>query len=339
MCSIREIHDLQLIYRYAKKMKLKSCVSLCNGMCDIIKHYNDRGDVNMTKEEKKVEQEVKRCFVMMPFSTPEGYEKDHFIKIYDQIIKPAVTDAGFEPVRVDENNLSTSIVSKIFDGLINCEMAICDLSSRNPNVLYELGIRQAYNKPVVLIKDEKTDFIFDVSGITTIEYQSMRLYEHVMYAKKNIKDAIIENSKSSNKMVDIIRATSAIVTNSNEMTNEDKNTIMIKSLSSEIKELKRILLNNLHYRSQKLELLNNESDKYYNRFKKELNYIFEGIYHERSFDFAKYDMYMLKLESLRNRLFNSSNLDKNMLIEIEKDINSIISILDKKIEFVKEERL
>lgn len=47
-------------------------------------------------------------------------------------------------------------------------MAICDLSSRNPNVMYELGIRQAYGKKVVLIQDDATDKIFDVAGINTV---------------------------------------------------------------------------------------------------------------------------------------------------------------------------
>ena len=35
---------------------------------------------------KETKQKNNRCFVMMPFSTPEGYEKDHFIKVYEQII-------------------------------------------------------------------------------------------------------------------------------------------------------------------------------------------------------------------------------------------------------------
>jgi len=93
----------------------------------------------MTKEEKKNEQGNKRCFVMMPFSTPEGYEEGHFIKIYEQIIKPAIEKADLIPERVDQNILSTDIVTKIFKGLTESEMAICDLSSKNPNVLYELG--------------------------------------------------------------------------------------------------------------------------------------------------------------------------------------------------------
>lgn len=146
-----------------------------------------------------------RCFVIMPFSTPSGYEPDHFTKIYEQIIKPSIKQAGLEAERVDENLLSTDIVAKIFKGLTECDMAICDLSSRNPNVLYELGIRQAYNKPVLLIKDEKTDQIFDVGGLTTIPYNSHRLYENVTEAINTISDALKEHMRNKEGVIDIIK--------------------------------------------------------------------------------------------------------------------------------------
>lgn len=156
--------------------------------------------LKMEKNENK-----KNCFVMMPFSTPQGYEEGHFQKIYDQIIMPAVKDAGFEPVRVDKNILSTDIVTKIFQGLTECDMAICDLSSRNPNVLYELGIRQAYNKPVLLIKDEKTEHIFDVGGLTTLPYNSNRLYENVVDAVDRISKALKEHDANSENVINIIK--------------------------------------------------------------------------------------------------------------------------------------
>ena len=96
-----------------------------------------------TKEAKE------RCFVIMPISDQGDYPAGHFTKVYEQIIKPAVEETGYEPYRVDENNICDSIINKIFNAIQDCPMAICDLSNRNPNVLYELGLRQAYDKPVV----------------------------------------------------------------------------------------------------------------------------------------------------------------------------------------------
>ncbi len=190
-----------------------------------------------------------RCFVIMPFSTPEGYEKDHFTKIYEQIIKPAVEKAKLTPERVDENLLSTDIVAKIFKGLTECDMAICDLSSRNPNVLYELGIRQAYNKPVLLIKDEKTEKIFDVGGLTTIPYESNRLYENVTDAVDIISDALKEHIKDRNGVIDIIRGrlgedfVSSEIPTSKEMDQNEKVFSLLTSLVDDIDLIKKQINN------------------------------------------------------------------------------------------------
>lgn len=52
---------------------------------------------------------TEECFVIMPFTTPDGYESDHFKKIYDQLFEPAIKKAGFEPHRVDEDCVSNTI--------------------------------------------------------------------------------------------------------------------------------------------------------------------------------------------------------------------------------------
>lgn len=100
------------------------------------------------------ENKTKTCFVIMPISDQPKYPTGHFDKIYEQIIVPAVKEAEFEPIRADSNQICDSIMQKILKNLIECDMAICDLSSRNPNVMYELGIRQAYGKKVVLVQDD-----------------------------------------------------------------------------------------------------------------------------------------------------------------------------------------
>lgn len=187
----------------------------------------------------------KNCFVMMPFSTPQGYEEGHFQRIYDQIIMPAVKEAGFEPVRVDKNILSTDIVTKIFQGLTECDMAICDLSSKNPNVLYELGIRQAYNKPVLLIKDEKTEHIFDVGGLTTLQYNSNRLYENVVEARENICRALKEHVNNSENVINIIRGRlggnfqASEIPTSEGMDNDDRILSLLKSLIDDVDSMKQ----------------------------------------------------------------------------------------------------
>src|SRR5690606_20324262 len=113
---------------------------------------------------------MKQCFIIMPISDQPGYDVGHFKRVYEHIIKPACAEAGFHPVRADDVHKTNHIALDIVKKVVESDMAICDLSGKNPNVLYELGIRQAFNKPVTIIKDSKTERIFDIQGFRDVEY-------------------------------------------------------------------------------------------------------------------------------------------------------------------------
>lgn len=190
------------------------------------------------KKSNEFQEEQERCFVIMPISDQGDYPKGHFTKVYNQIFKPAIIAAGYEPFRVDEDKISNPIINKIFDAVQNCPMALCDLSNRNPNVLYELGLRQAYDKPVVLVQDEKTPRIFDVSGINTVQYSSERLFENVMEAREKITDALISTRDGKvNSIVKIVQAESASM-KTVEVSQEDRMEVMLSGIMSEIKEIR-----------------------------------------------------------------------------------------------------
>ncbi|MBK8635274.1 MAG: hypothetical protein IPN72_17600 [Saprospiraceae bacterium] len=85
----------------------------------------------------------KQCFIIMPIGNKEGYKDLVILKEYTHLIKPAVIKAGFDPLRADDIKTTNHIVLDIIRKIIDSDMALCDLSSQNPNVLYELGIRQS----------------------------------------------------------------------------------------------------------------------------------------------------------------------------------------------------
>lgn len=187
---------------------------------------------------EKKEEKKEKCFVIMPISDQGDYPSGHFTKVYEQIIKPAVEDTGYEAYRVDENNICDSIINKIFSAIQECPMAICDLSNRNPNVLYELGLRQAYDKPVVLIQDDKTQKIFDVSGISTVFYKSTRVYEDVMEARENIKKAILSTKEGKiSTLAKVIKVGTADFSKV-EVSQDDMTNVMLERIFNEIRELK-----------------------------------------------------------------------------------------------------
>jgi hypothetical protein len=135
----------------------------------------------------------KDCFVMMPISDIDGYIPGHFNLVFEHLIVPACREAGFEPIRADQIKQTNHIVIDIIKRIIESDIAVCDISAKNPNVLYELGFRQAFNKPVVLIKDERTESIFDIHGFRYVEYNS---------------DLRIDNAKTSiEKLAECIRET------------------------------------------------------------------------------------------------------------------------------------
>jgi hypothetical protein len=125
----------------------------------------------------KKEQE---CFVIMPISDHKDYEKGHFKRVYEDVIIPACEKANFKAVRADDVEETDMIHLSILKKLIEAPMAICDLSTRNPNVLFELGLRQAFDKPVVLIQEKGTERIFDVSILRAYDYCKELKYKDVL---------------------------------------------------------------------------------------------------------------------------------------------------------------
>lgn len=132
----------------------------------------------------------KTCFVIMPISDNVNYPNGHFNRVYEFIIKPACEIAGFIPIRADEVLTTNYIALDIIKRIIESDMSICDLSSQNPNVMYELGIRQAFNKPVTFIKDNLTKRIFDIQGFRDLEYDITLRIDNVNKIKEQLAETL-----------------------------------------------------------------------------------------------------------------------------------------------------
>jgi hypothetical protein len=148
-------------------------------------------------------KENKDCFVIMPISDSDGYDKGHFSRVYEDIIKPAVANTEFSVTRADEVKETNFIHLDILKQLIDAPIAICDLSSRNPNVLFELGIRQAFDKPVVLIQEEGTPKIFDIGPLRYLEYSKNMKYHDVLKTQTELTESINATKEAEGKQGNI----------------------------------------------------------------------------------------------------------------------------------------
>jgi MAP3K TRAFs-binding domain len=114
------------------------------------------------------------CFVAMPFGTkPEtaGGTVD-FDAVYRELIAPAISAAGLEPLRADEEMSGGIIHKPMFERLILCEYAVADLTSANANVFYELGVRHALRPfTTVLLFAYGGRLAFDVAPLRAVPYQ------------------------------------------------------------------------------------------------------------------------------------------------------------------------
>jgi hypothetical protein len=114
------------------------------------------------------------CFVLMPFGSkddPAG-GKVHFDAVYDEIIRPAVEDAGMKCVRADEERVGGIIHKPMYERLLLCDYAVADLSIANANVFYELGIRHATRpRSTVLVFHEGLRLPFDVAPLRGMPYR------------------------------------------------------------------------------------------------------------------------------------------------------------------------
>lgn len=108
-------------------------------------------------------EQIQSCFVAMPFAPT-------FQSEYIRVIKPAIEAIGLLAVRGDEVYSKPRIVDDIWKSIRQCRLVVAELSGRNPNVLYEVGLAQAIGKPVVFLTREEGDVPFDLKALRYLFY-------------------------------------------------------------------------------------------------------------------------------------------------------------------------
>jgi hypothetical protein len=157
-----------------------------------------------------------RCFAIMPFRERESARPQGFFdEVLRALIAPSGRDAGFEVITANRDG-SDVIQATIVNQLLDADLVIADLTENNPNVLFELGLRIAEDKPIALIRAKGTPAIFDVDNMlrvfeydpnlwtSTIEHDRAKLLEHIK--------ASWENRGSALTFIKILRERKSIAT-------------------------------------------------------------------------------------------------------------------------------
>ncbi len=128
----------------------------------------------------------KKCFVIMPFSATKSCQEDEWTDIFENTIKPAVEDSGFNYECFRACLAMGNIIIDIIDNLNKSDVVIADMTDRNPNVFYELGVRHSLRDATVLITQKMDDVPFDLRPYATLAYD---------WKTKKGKDNFKENIK------------------------------------------------------------------------------------------------------------------------------------------------
>jgi hypothetical protein len=183
---------VQLIWVKTINQNLSKCIELIfKGINNNFYYGGTSMLVHPIFKAKDLTVDRNMCFCVLPFN------KDR-LEIFDEIIKPTLEkEFGINVIRsgnIFEPNLN--IMESIWTYINQAGFIIADLSDRNPNVFYELGICHTLGKPVITLLDEesyKDDYEgklpFDISSLNTIFYKNsgagpQKLVEEI---KKNVK--------------------------------------------------------------------------------------------------------------------------------------------------------
>lgn len=117
---------------------------------------------------RDVKTKDKSCFVIAPLSEGGSPVRSRSDKVFRHIIKPAVEQCGYEPLRSDIEPTPGMIGQQIINHLLKDDLVIADLTGQNANVFYELAIRHMARKPVVQIIEKGEPLPFDITQSRTI---------------------------------------------------------------------------------------------------------------------------------------------------------------------------
>ena len=119
----------------------------------------------------------KTCFVIIGYGQKPDFETGRTIdldKTYDNLIKPVFTDLKIECFRAKDIRHTGIIDVPMYEWIYKADFVIADISTLNPNVLYELGVRHALRpNTTIVISEDQTKYPFDLNHTIITKYEHL----------------------------------------------------------------------------------------------------------------------------------------------------------------------
>jgi hypothetical protein len=136
------------------------------------------------------------CGIVMPISEIDGCKPPHWLDVRE-ILAETIESAGFDAQLVSDAEEVGLIHKRTIQNLYDNPIVVCDISGKNPNVMFELGLRLAFDKPTIIVKDDKTAYSFDTGAIEHLEYPRDLRFNTIVEFKQKLKTKIIATHSKS----------------------------------------------------------------------------------------------------------------------------------------------
>jgi len=136
------------------------------------------------------------CGIVMPIGAMGDCSVEHWLEVR-QILIDVCNSAGFISSLVSDADEVGIIQKRIIQNVYSSNVVVCDVSHKNPNVMFELGMRLAFDKPTIIVKDDKTDYTFDVGVVEHLDYPRDLRYGKILQFRKKLEEKLVNTYNES----------------------------------------------------------------------------------------------------------------------------------------------
>lgn len=220
-----------------------------------------------------------KCFVLMPFgdrqSDPARFRKME--DLYSEWIKPTVeslltpTEEKIACHRADKESGPGSIIEHVVESILTSDIVIADLTGRNPNVFYELGVRHAVREGTILIAEGVEHVPFDLRPLRTIIYEYTP--SGMLAFRRDLENSIKTILSNPQKIDNPVRR--FVLESARSSSKETRKDPVIEILQAEISSLRRDFL---HQFSTVRDLMRIATGSIDQRYRAPAAQRFEGVW-------------------------------------------------------------
>lgn len=189
---------------------------------------------------KSAETTPKFCGIVRPIADMGNYTAKHWREVHN-VIAEAVEPLGYTLRLVSESDASGVILTEIVTNLYEDEMVIVDVSGRNPNVMFELGMRLAFEKPAIIVVDDDTPFSFDISPVKHIRYPRTLRYGDIVKFKAEVATAVTATLNAGPEKKNYLQQFGPI-----KVTELGSQSVEMNAVAQDVQEMKRLMVSVLN---------------------------------------------------------------------------------------------